>query len=122
MRAALSDPRRIVVVGSCASGKSSLVAALASLGYDAHVCGQEHSIVRELWRHSRPDVLIALAVDLSTIRRRRSPTWPESIYAAQQERLASAFAAADLVIDTIRLDLDGVIASATDWLRESQPS
>jgi len=61
--AGATDPRRVVVVGPCASGKSSLVAALAALGYDARVCGQEHSIIRELWRHSAPDVLIALAVD-----------------------------------------------------------
>jgi len=120
--AGATDPRRVVVVGPCASGKSSLVAALAALGYDARVCGQEHSIIRELWRHSAPDVLIALAVDLSTIRERRSPTWPATIYAAQQERLAPAFAAADLIIDTTQLDLDAVVATAAAWLRQSRPS
>ena len=122
VRANAADARRIVVVGHCASGKSSVVAALRELGYDAHVCGQEHSIVRDLWRHSRPDVLVALAVDLPSIRRRRSPTWPAPIYEAQQQRLAPAFAAADLVIDTTRHDLAGVVAIASAWLQESRAS
>ena len=58
--AASAESRKIVVVGPCAAGKSTLVAALRALGYDAHVSGQEHSEIATLWQHSQPDVLIAL--------------------------------------------------------------
>ena len=54
-------PGRIAVVGVCASGKSTLVAALCTLGYDARQCGQEHSHVPDMWqRLSRPQVLVYL--------------------------------------------------------------
>ena len=115
------DSRRIIVVGPCASGKSSLVAALRSRGYDAHVCGQEHSAVRGLWRRSDPDVLVALEVDLPTLRQRRSPAWPEAIYDAQRERLREAFEAADLRVDTTRHDLGGVVERVTAFLLTTRP-
>src|SRR5215211_8573131 len=67
---AATESRKIVVVGPCASGKSTLVSALQALGYDAHVSGQEHSEITTLWQHSQPDVLIALAVDISAVRAR----------------------------------------------------
>jgi hypothetical protein len=110
------DPRRIVVVGHCASGKTTLVTRLREMGYDAHVSGQEHSGVRDLWRRSNPDVVIALNVDLETIRRRRSPTWSEQIFAAQRERLGPALAAADLIVDTARHDEHDMVEIVTDWL------
>jgi deoxyadenosine/deoxycytidine kinase len=105
-----------VVVGPCASGKTTLVERLRALGYDARVSGQEHSAVRDLWRRTGPDVVIALDVDLATIRRRRSPEWSEQIYRAQRQRLERAFAAADLMIDTGEHDEDAVVALVTAWL------
>jgi deoxyadenosine/deoxycytidine kinase len=110
------DARRIVVVGHCASGKTTLVARLQEHGFDAHVCGQEHSAVRDLWRRMNPDVLLALDVDLDTIRNRRSPRWSEQIFLAQQDRLRAAFAAADLVINTAEHDEDDVVDIVTSWL------
>src|SRR5215211_408150 len=89
----------VVIVGPCASGKSTLASGLKDIGFDAAVCSQEHSEISTLWRHSEPDVLIALDVDLSTIRARRGDDWPESIYRVQIERLAAARDAADIVID-----------------------
>ena len=112
-----SSPR-IVVVGPCASGKSTLVSALQGNGYDAYAVAQEHSAVRYLWRRRNPDVLIALDVPLDVVRQRRGPGWLESVYERQHERLASAYQAADLKIDTSSLDVEGVIALVTDWLRE----
>ena len=64
---------RVAVVGRCASGKSTLVAALQELGVDAYAVAQEHSAVPTLWQHADPDLLIYLDVDLETIRSRRSP-------------------------------------------------
>jgi adenylate kinase family enzyme len=90
---------RVVIVGPCASGKSTLATGLRQRAFDAAVCSQEHSEIPHLWRHTEPDVLIMLEVDLETIRARRGADWPESIYLVQQERLAAARAAANIVID-----------------------
>lgn len=118
---ATADRRRVVVVGNCASGKSTLVAGLRRLGYDAWVCGQEHSEIATLWQHSAPDVLIALHVDLATVRQRRGEDWPEQIYRTQRRRLAPAMAAADLVLDATALDAAAVLAAAVRQLRQSAP-
>jgi GTPase SAR1 family protein len=91
---------RVVVVGPCASGKTTLVSNLKAAGVDARVSGQEHSAVRNLWRRLNPDVLVALDVDLDTLRERRDPAWSASLYDVQRGRLAGAFEAADVVIDT----------------------
>lgn len=108
---------RIVVVGPCASGKTSLTRALRDLGYDASVCGQEHSEIATLWRRTAPDVVIALQVDLATIRRRRGDDWPERLFREQQRRLADALAAATLVVDTSRLDPAATVALVDQALR-----
>lgn len=101
---------RVVVVGPCASGKTTLVGGLRSLGYQAVVCGQEHSEISSLWRRSAPDVLIALDADLATIRRRRGHSWSAAIYERQRQRLAEAMAAADLVLDVSKLSEAAVLA------------
>jgi hypothetical protein len=111
----METPRqRIVVVGPCASGKTTLASRLRELGLDVRVCGQEHSEIHNLWLKLEPDVLIALTLDLATLRARRSPAWPERLYDAQQERLRDAYAAADLVIDTASTPLDDVVARVLD--------
>lgn len=113
------DRRRVVVIGPCASGKTTLTQRLRALGFDARACGQEHSEIRELWKHMQPDVLIGLWIDLETLRdRRSSASWAGSIYARQQQRLASGYAHADLVIDCHDIDPDEVERDVLDWLRE----
>ncbi|HEY8447506.1 MAG TPA: hypothetical protein VIL01_10390 [Thermomicrobiales bacterium] len=97
-----SRPIKVVVVGPCASGKSTLVNRLRRHGLDAYVCAQEHSIIRDLWRHLEPDLVVALDVDIETIRARRGDDWSETIYREQLKRLEGARAAADLIIDTAR--------------------
>lgn len=93
-------PPKIVVVGHCAAGKSTLVNGLRDAGIDAFVSAQEHSIVPELWKRRRPDLLVFLDVDLDTIRHRRGRSWPASVYALQERRLAPARGSADLEIRT----------------------
>lgn len=101
--------RLVVVVGPCASGKSTLVAGLRRLGYDAVVCGQEHSDIPTLWRHVDPDLVVALDIDLPTLRSRRDDAWPEWLLLLQRRRLANAAAAAHLRLDTSRLDAADVL-------------
>ena len=113
----LSESPRVVVVGPCASGKSTLVTGLRRLGFRAMVCGQEHSEIPSLWRHTDPDVVVALEVDLPTIRRRRGADWPEWLYLVQRRRLREATAAADLRLNTSTLDQDAVLRRVAAQLR-----
>ncbi|HEX5991815.1 MAG TPA: hypothetical protein VFY70_04555 [Thermomicrobiales bacterium] len=114
--AASKGSKKIVVVGPCAAGKSTLVTALRALGYDAHVSGQEHSEIATLWQHSHPDVLIALDVDISAVRDRRGGSWPEWLHDLQVRRLAAASRAADLAIDTTTLSTHAVVARVLAYL------
>ncbi|MGH9174456.1 MAG: hypothetical protein ACRD1H_08865, partial [Vicinamibacterales bacterium] len=101
---------RIAVVGSCASGKTSVVAGLRERGIDAWAVAQEHSGVPELWRHLGPDWLVLLDTTLETVRNRRDDqAWPEWIFHVQQERLSSARTNADAVIVTDALTVDEVV-------------
>ena len=95
-------PLRVAVVGPCASGKSTLVAALKAAGYDARHPAQEHSFVKDMWRRLvNPDVLIYLDVSHEAYRQRRpkDDAGPEYLE-LQRARLAHARANADLVVDT----------------------
>lgn len=113
------DGPRVVVVGPCASGKSTLVAGLRRLGFEAAACGQEHSEIPTLWRHSDPDVVVALEVDLETIRARRGVTeWPDWLYDAQRRRLRQAEAAAAIHIDTTVFDAEAVLELVAAQLGE----
>lgn len=100
-------------MGHCASGKSSVVAALRAHGFDAYSVAQEHSAIDDLWAHLEPDHVLFLDVSLPVIRRRRdNPGWPEWIYAAQRKRLADARANANLIVDTDELTVDEVVHQA----------
>ena len=53
----------IGVVGPCAAGKTTLVAALREMGYNVRHIAQEHSYVPYMWqRLAKPDLLIYLDV------------------------------------------------------------
>lgn len=113
-----TDAGKIVVVGPCASGKTTLVRALRERGFDAHVSGQEHSEIAALWRRSEPDVLVALEVDIDAVRQRRGGAWPEWLHDLQVRRLSAAAAAADLTIDTSGLDARAMIDEVVAFLNE----
>jgi cytidylate kinase len=119
-RVAPTESRKIVVVGPCAAGKSTLVTALRELGYDAHASGQEHSEIAMLWQHSHPDVLIALEVDISAVRDRRGGSWPEWLHDRQVRRLAAASRAADLAIDTTMLSPQTVVDRVVTYLQRRE--
>ncbi len=95
-------PLRVAVVGPCASGKSTLVAALLAAGYDARHPAQEHSYVPDMWqRLVEPDVLIYLDLSHAAYRARRphDDAGPDYLD-MQRARLAHARAHADVVVDT----------------------
>ena len=107
----------IVIVGPCASGKSTLATGLVALGYRARVVGQEHSEIGLLWKHHHPAVVIGLYASLETIRSRRGPAWPAAVYERQQRRLALAMAAAAVIIDTGASSPIATLAAAAATIR-----
>ena len=99
----ISRPLHIVIVGPCASGKTTLVRGLWARGYSgARVVAQEHSGVIDLWKmRGQPDVLIYLDAQLDTIAaRQRRTDWTHDYLAEQLRRLSSAWTACDLYLPT----------------------
>jgi hypothetical protein len=90
------------------------------MGVDARVSGQEHSAIRNLWRRLEPDVLIALDLDLETLRERRGSTWPADLYGVQHARLEGAFDSADILIDTSRTSEAAVLEAAMEVVARHQ--
>ena len=93
---------RIVVVGPCASGKSTLVGNLRPKGYTIRTCAQEHSHVPQLWlRYCRADVLVYLDAGVKTIGRRQGRSdWTQERLDEQHRRLADARQHCDLYLYT----------------------
>lgn len=109
---------RVVIVGHCASGKTTLVERLRVHGVDASAVGQEHSDIDDLWNHYSPDVVVFLDVSLDVVRkRRRNPDWPEWIFELQTERLEAARKRADVEVDTTVNDADETFRIVWDHLQ-----
>lgn len=107
---------RIAVVGPCASGKSSLAAALRMPDITVKTPAQEHSHVPDMWRWlTQPDILIFLDADDDVLRSRRR-TLTDTYLKRERERLAHAREHADLVLDTSRLSSEEVAARVRAWL------
>ena len=108
----------VVVVGPCGAGKTTLVDALITRGYAARVVAQEHSIVRDLWRHGgHPAALVMLEAEPATIAARRHAEFPAWLYAKQFQRLAAARAHADLLIATDQVQAEEVTRQVIAFLR-----
>ena len=112
-----SPALRVAVVGPCASGKSTLTAALRAAGYEARMPAQEHSYVPDMWRRLvDPDVLIYLDISYEALLERR-PHFGEREYLEREKaRLAHARAHADLVVDTSELAVEVVAAQVMSLL------
>ena len=108
----------IKIVGVSASGKSTLVRALREAGYDARAVSQEHSHMADLWKQFEvPRVLIYLDNDLAGQQRRRPDvTWDANGIEVERVRLADAYAAADLRIQTASLTSSQVAALVLAFL------
>lgn len=100
----------IGVVGPCAAGKSTLVAALRSRGYQVRHIAQEHSYVPDMWKQiARPSFLIYLDVSFEISRQRTGSSWDQKIYDNQVQRLAHARKHADFYLHTDGLTTDQVL-------------
>lgn len=90
----------IVVVGVCASGKTTLLAGLKELGYNVRSFAQEHSVSATTWKRLRPDFLVLLDCRYETIKSRKDISWGPARYRQQQNLLADARSRADLIVET----------------------
>jgi GTPase SAR1 family protein len=112
---------RIVVVGPCAAGKTTLVGNLRPRGYDIRSCAQEHSYVPDLWqRFAKADVLVYLDAELLTIARRQQRTdyWTQERLDTQRERLTHARAHCDFYLATDHLTREEVAARVQRFLED----
>lgn len=113
--------RRIAVVGPCGSGKSTLAQQLKARGYDVREPAQEHSGVPDMWsRISKPDVLIYLDAELSTIARRRRIQWGQDYLDELNHRLRHARRHAHLHIATDGMTPREIFAEVQQFLRNSR--
>ena len=115
---------RVLIVGVCSSGKSTLEAGLAARGYEARACVQEHSYVPDMWQTTRPDVLVYLDATADTLRRRGEAELSEAALEEQRQVLAHARAHADLYLRTDQLSAEQVLRRVRRYLdkRISEPT
>lgn len=108
---------RIILVGPCAAGKTTLANSLCALGYDAHDIAQEHSNVQRMWRViARPDLVIYLDVSLETIHVRLQVNWEQSYLDEMHRRLTDAQAHSDFYLRTDLLSREEVLARVLEFL------
>jgi shikimate kinase len=92
---------RIVLVGICGSGKTTLARQLRRLGYEVRECVQEHSEVPHMWQvMSRPDVLIYLDASEEVTSQRGRRHYVKDMVAEQRRRLTHARTHSDLYVMT----------------------
>ena len=111
----------VKVVGTSASGKSTLVDCLRRLGYDARPVSQEHSEVPDLWlRFEKPYALVYLSADVKAQRcRKPDQDWSYVELARELNRLSTAREAADIRVDTSNLTPDRICEIVAGQLQRS---
>jgi deoxyadenosine/deoxycytidine kinase len=106
------------IVGPCGSGKSALTEGLEKRGYACRHIAQEHSYVPDMWQlMTKPDVLIYLEVSFQISTDRTKLTWQEKDYIEQLRRLSHARAHANIIIETDKMTIEGVLQTALDYLK-----
>ena len=107
----------IAIVGPCASGKSTLVRALRTRGYNAREVVQEHSYVPTMWqRITQPDLLIYLDVSWEFAQQRRPTDARADWWDELSQRLHHARQHAGLYIHTDKLTPQQILERTITWL------
>ena len=108
----------IGVVGTCGSGKTTLIAGLEREGFQCRHIAQEHSYVPTMWKRiTNPDLLIYLNSSFEVSTQRRKLNWNEAEYQEQLRRLDHARQHADLIIETDDLSPAEVLECAIRFIK-----
>lgn len=114
----MTDKTLVAVVGNCASGKTTLVKNLNSRGFNAINVPQEHSEIRRLWRHKKPELLVLLSCTFETAKKRRPNfAWTEKQLEIQRHRLRFAYEECDLYMPTDLLSKEEVVERVIDLIQ-----
>ena len=114
------DSKRFLigVVGTCGSGKSTLIAGLEREGFRCRHIAQEHSYVPYMWqRITNPDLLIYLNASFEVSTQRRKLNWNEAEFKEQLHRLEHARQHANLIIETDSLSPTEVLELALEFIK-----
>lgn len=106
----------ILVVGTCASGKTTLATGLRQAGYNARAFALEHSHSPRVWRRRQPRWLVALCCTYDTLVARRGVLWPKARWLLQLEKIEDAWESADLRIVTDGLRPESLVHIAAEEL------
>ncbi len=105
----------VVLVGVCASGKSTIAVLLSHFGIAGRSVAQEHSQCPTLFLRHAPPIVVVLTASLSTVRKRRRMQWTAQQYDRQWRRLAVARSRAHLIVRTDLLDAHEVAQQIVLW-------
>jgi shikimate kinase len=110
---------RIVIVGPCGAGKSTLADGLCSHQYNARQITQEHSFVPNMWQLiSKPDIMIYLDASFEACSRRKQLDWEPKDHAEQLRRLAHARQHCDIYVSTDDLTPEGILQTVLQSLKD----
>jgi deoxyadenosine/deoxycytidine kinase len=109
---------RIVVVGPCGAGKSTLAENLSIHGYSARQVTQEHSYVPNMWKLlSKPHILIYLDASFEACTLRKRFNWRLEEFAEQIRRLSHARQHCDIYLLTDDLSPEEILQSVLQSLQ-----
>ncbi len=110
---------RIVIVGPCGAGKTTLAEGLTARHFLARQITQEHSYVPNMWKLlSKPDVLIYLDASFEVCEQRKQLDWGPKDHAEQIRRLAHARQHCDIYLFTDNLTPDEILQSVLQSLQD----
>ena len=108
----------IGIDGIGGSGKTTLVKNLQKNGIDAYNVAQEHSCIKQLWKHKKPDKVIMLDASYDVIQQRRGVLWGQETLKEQHQRLQDALNNSDLLIKTDDLTIAEVSDTVLNFLQQ----
>lgn len=98
-----------MVVGTCASGKTTIVRELKARGFEAATCSQEHTTNPYLWRRKEPRFLVVLQCKEATVQKRRGRVFPKGLHKKQVQRLGKARKHCHLFLPTDDLTISDAV-------------